>query len=298
MVLAAVFVLSIEGAMHSRLLAYIIVFGLGISSCMGQESEKHDTIPTAVQWALDAAGPAQRSAIKSVFLLYCPKTQMKGTGFLLSDGLIITNHHVVEGCTAEEVKANPFGAQEVGFDKMAIDKDVDLAVLRPSKHLSGGLELGSDVDPLLGTSVNTWGFPLTYNGTAPLLSVGYIAGYVKDGESGKEVKHVVVNGAFNLGNSGGPLFKAGESKVIGVVVAKFNVYQPFVKDAIATLSNNKFGMMYGARDEHGNPTQVSEAQVVALILDQFYKTTQVMIGEAISVSELRAFLKKKKPEVQ
>ncbi len=35
-----------------------------------------------------------------------------------------------------------------------------------------------------------------------------------------------------------------------------------------------------------------------MVLDQFYKTTQVMIGEAISVSELRAFLDKKRAEVQ
>jgi S1-C subfamily serine protease len=284
--------------MPHKLLACILVFGLEILPCMGQESGKPDTTPAAVQWTLDAAGPTQRNAIKSVFLLYCPKTQMKGTGFLLSDGLIVTNNHVVEGCTAEEIRANPFGAQEFGFEKMATDKDVDLAVLRPSKHLMGGLELGADQDPLLGTSVNTWGFPLMYNGPAPLLSVGYVAGYVKDGESGKEVKHIVVNGAFNPGNSGGPLFRANDNKVIGVVVAKFHLYPSFVKDAIATLSKNKYGMMYNARDEQGNPTQVSEAQVVAVVLEQFYKTTQVMIGEAISVSELRAFLKKKQAEVQ
>lgn len=284
--------------MPRRLLAFTLVFGLEILLCVAQEPGKPDTIPTAVQWTLDAAGPTQRSAIKSVFLLYCPKTQMKGTGFLLSDGLVVTNNHVVEGCNAGEVKANPFGAQEFGFDKMATDNDVDLAVLHPSKHLSGGLELGPDQDPLIGTSVNTWGFPLIYNGPAPLLSVGYVAGYVKDGESGKEVKHIVVNGAFNPGKSGGPLFQSNDSKVIGVVVAKFHLYPAFVKDAIAALNNNKFGMMYSARDDHGNPTQVSEAQVVGVILEQFYKTTQVMIGEAISVSELRAFLKRKKAEVQ
>ncbi len=284
--------------MPHKLLACILVLGLEILPCMVQESVKPETTPTAVQWTLDAAGPTQRGAIKSVFLMYCPKTKMKGTGFLLSDGLIVTNNHVVEGCTAGEIKANPFGAQEFGFERMATDKDVDLALLRPSKHLDGGLELGSDLDPLLGTSVNTWGFPLIYNGPAPLLSVGYVAGYVKDGESGKEVKHIVVNGAFNPGNSGGPLFLTNSNKVIGVVVAKFHLYPPFVKNAIDALGNNKYGMMYNARDEHGNPTQVSEAQVVGEILDQFYKTTQVMIGEAISVSELRAFLKKKKADVQ
>jgi Trypsin-like peptidase domain len=284
--------------MSHKHLAYMLVFGLGLIKCLGQESAKPDAIPTAVQWTLDAAAPTQRSAIRSVVLLYCPNTQMKGTGFLLNNGLIVTNWHVVQGCTAEEMKANPFGAQEFGFKKMATDKDVDLAILRPSKHLSGGLELGADQDPLLGTPVNTWGFPLIYNGPAPLLSVGYVAGYVKDGESGKEVKHIVVNGAFNPGNSGGPLFQAKDNKVIGVVVAKFLVYPPSVRSAIDVVSANKNGFMYSARDAHGNPVQVSESQIVGQVLEQFYKTAQVMIGEAISVSELRAFLQKKKSEVE
>ena len=284
--------------MAYKLLACIIVFSLEMLPCMGQQLEKPDTVPTAVQWTLDAAGPTQRVAIKSVYLLYCPKTNMKGTGFLLSDGLIVTNNHVVEGCTAQEMKASPFGAQEFGFSKMATDKDVDLALLHPSKHLSGGLELGSDQDSPLGTSVNTWGFPLSYNGPAPLLSVAYVAGYVKDGQSGKEVKHIIVNGAFNPGNSGGPLFRANDSKVIGVVVAKFLIYPPSVAHAIQALASQKYGFQYPAKDEMGHDVTVTEAQVTASVLEQFYKTTQVMIGEAISVSELRVFLNRKRGKVQ
>jgi hypothetical protein len=269
-----------------------------VLSCEAQESKEPQSTETAVQWTLDAAGPTQRTAIKSVVLMYCPKTNMKGTGFVLREGLIVTNNHVVEGCTAEEMKANPFGAEEFGFLKMATDAGVDLAVLRPSKHFSGGLELGPDTDSQIGTSVSTWGFPLIYNGPAPLLSVGYIAGYVKDGDNGKEVKHIVVNGAFNPGNSGGPLFRANDDKVIGVVVAKFHLYPPIVTQAIQALSKNSFGLMFSGNDGQGKPVQYSEGQVVAMVLDQFYRTTQVMIGEAISVSELRSFLNKKRAEVQ
>jgi hypothetical protein len=283
--------------MRHPLFVCITLFCVTTLACTAQESEKPDSIPTAVQWTLDAVGPTQRAAIKSVVLLYCPKTNMKGTGFVLRDGLIVTNNHVVEGCTAEEMKANPFGGEGFGFSKMATDTGVDLAVLRPTKHLVGELELGSDTDPQIGTAVNTWGFPLTYNGPAPLLSVGYIAGYMKDGENGKEVKHIVVNGAFNPGNSGGPLLGDG-GKVIGVVVAKFHLYPPFVHRAIELLAHPSGGMVgdYGT-DEHGNPIRY-ETQVTAAVLDEFYKTTQVMIGEAISVSELRKFLDKTKAEVQ
>ncbi len=236
--------------MLNKLVAYILLFGLEILSCIGQESAKPDTTPTAVQWTLDAAG------------------------------------------------ADPFGALEFGFEKMATDKDVDLALLHPSKDLAGGLALGTDQDPPLGTSVNTWGFPLIYNGPAPLLSVGYVAGYVKDGPNGKEVKHIVVNGAFNPGNSGGPLFRTNDSTVIGVVVAKFHLYPTMVAQAIQVMANSQSGVMYSGTDEHGNAASYTEGQVTAMVLEQFYKTTQVMIGEAISVSELRAFLKRKKAEVR
>jgi hypothetical protein len=64
--------------------ALMAVVALGASVSIGQETGGDATIPAAVQWTIDAAGPVQRVAIKSVFLLYCPKTNMKGTGFLLS----------------------------------------------------------------------------------------------------------------------------------------------------------------------------------------------------------------------
>ncbi len=265
---------------------------------VAQKPEDPQAVPTAVQWTLDAAGPTQRTAIKSVVLLYCPNSNMKGTGFILREGLVVTNNHVVEGCSAQEMKADPFGQSEFGFDKMATDARVDLAVLRPTKHFSEGLELAPDTDPAIGTTVSTWGFPLTYNGPAPLLSVGYVAGYVKDGANGQEVKHIVVNGAFNPGNSGGPLFRSTDNKVIGVVVAKFRLYPPYVEEGINVLAHPNIGFGgYTFTDEHGRTQNLMESQVTAKILEQFYKTTQVMIGEAISVSEVRAFLNKHRADV-
>jgi hypothetical protein len=97
-----------------------------------------------------------------------------------------------------------------------------------------------------------------------------------------------------------------DNKVIGVVNAKFHLYPQYVKDIITVLNKAKSGFQYQASDAQGNPAKdaqrkpisFSEAQIVGTVLEQFYNTTQVMIGEAISVSELRAFLKKKQAEVQ
>jgi len=55
---------------------------------------------------------------------------------------------------------------------------------------------------------------------APLLSVGYLAGFMDHPIRSKPPKHLAMNGAFNPGNSGGPLFKSNEDKVIGIVVSK------------------------------------------------------------------------------
>ncbi len=107
-----------------------------------------------------------------------------------------------------------------------------------------------------------------------------------------------MNGAFNPGNSGGPLFRAKDNKVIGVVVAKFHLYPPMVMNAIKAMGTVDFGIVHHAKDAQGNPVDISESKMMSLVLEQFYKTTQVMIGEAISVSELRAFLRRKDAELR
>jgi S1-C subfamily serine protease len=76
--------------------------------------------------------------------MLCPATQKKGTGFLIDSGQIITNEHVVNGCTAANMEAYAPTGRTVHFTGMTVDADRDLAVLRPSEKLSGGLPLGSD----------------------------------------------------------------------------------------------------------------------------------------------------------
>ena len=285
----------------TRSLAVIILLlsAFGYAS-IAQQKQEDPRIPTATQWTLDAAGPAQRTAIGSVFLMHCPNARTKGTGFLLKNGLVVTNAHVVAGCDAQQMVAMPSKGSVVHFSKIVTDGVRDLALLRPTEPLNGGLELGPEQDPQVGTAVSTWGYPLTYNGPPPLLSVGYVAGFNGEQEQpgSRPVKHLIVNGAFNPGNSGGPLFTSKDNKVIGVVVAKFHLYPPAVKSAINALANAKSGLMYSATDEHGNATQVTEGQVVGMVLEQFYNTTQVMIGEAISLSELKAFIASKETELR
>ncbi len=82
--------------------------------------------------------------------------------------------------------------------------------------------MSTDNDVRIGHQVDTWGFPLIYNGPAPLLSVGYVSGLYEAAESnfcdktknsqGLKFKHIVVNGAFNPGNSGGRSLPSAKTK--------------------------------------------------------------------------------------
>ncbi len=263
-----------------------------------QQTPPPDTIPVATQWLLDAAGPIQRNAIRSVLELYCPQTHQKGTGFLLKSGLVITNQHVVEGCEFHEMQGINVENNKIFFSGMAVDLSRDLAALRPMLKLQGGFELSDDEDPEVGTAVDTWGYPLIYNGPSPLLSLGYVAGYSPEPVSSRQVKHIIVNGAFNPGNSGGPLLRAQDNKVVGVVVAKHNVFTPEVKLMVDSLSASNGGMLYHFKDEKGREITLNEGQVVGRALQEFYEKTQVVIGEAIAVSEVKAFLMAHQTELQ
>jgi len=147
--------------------------------------------------------------------------------------------------------------------------------------------------------VSTWGYPLLYNGISPLLSVGYVSGFRQDNAHGPSVKHIIVNGAFNHGNSGGPLLVARNNEVIGVVVLTYLFYPPIVKQIIDSLARQGAGFMVGTiTNPDGTTSKVSEAQVTSKVLDEFYQKTQVMIGEAIAGSELKAMLNDKEADLR
>lgn len=255
---------------------------------------EHDSLPVSTKWLLDAVGISGRLAIQSVFMIMCQKTQTKGTGFLTKQGYIITNWHVVKGNEVSDIQAISSSGDKINFRDCVNDQDRDLAALTPVTGLENGLDIIVEKDIQVGTQVATWGYPLGYNGPAPLLSVGYLSGFNDSPpyeETKSTVKHLVVNSAFNPGNSGGPLFVTGSNDVIGVVVSKHAPITPFVSSAITALAKNRSGIVFTASDEQGKSRSFSESQVVAEILQYFRQLTQVMIGEAIASSELLQFLK-------
>jgi hypothetical protein len=257
------------------------------------------TVPTSVNagLGLDAAGPEQRKSLKAVYLIACPNVGF-GSGFLLDTGIVVTNVHVVATCTEQTLVGISTTNKQVKFSRIVRDSSRDLALLIPAEKLTNGLKLAAKDSPEAGTTVSTWGYPFGYNGISPLLSVGYVSGYREDTQSGKAVKHIVVNGAFNHGNSGGPLLVSHDNEVIGVVVLTFHFYPVEVKQIIDGLSKMESGFMIATVTQpDGSKKQISEAQVTAMVLNEFYEKTQVMIGEAVAASELRAMIKQHSSEL-
>ena len=271
----------------------LVCLGLSISAKLSSQAPITSPVSVDSHMVLDAAGPEQRQSIGNIYLIACQQGQQLsvGTGFVIEGGVVITNSHVTATCDEKTLLGVTPTNKAISFKRVIKDDTRDLAILIPVLPLTGGFRLATseNVDP--GTVVSTWGYPFAYNGVSPLLSVGYVSGYRSQLANGKMVKHVVVNGAFNHGNSGGPLLVSQHKEVIGIVVLTYLFYPPEIKQIIEALSNQRSGVIFGSRTMPDGTTQgISEAQITGMVLNEFYNKTQVMIGEAIGVSELHALL--------
>jgi S1-C subfamily serine protease len=143
----------------------------------------------------------------------------QGSGFVYnSDGIIITNNHVVEGVdeiTVTFVDGTIVDATLVGADPYTdlavIDVDVPASFLRP-------VEFASSWDLLVGEQVVALGNPF---GLANTMTVGVVSatGRQMDAPGGYTIVDVIqTDAAINPGNSGGPLLDM-EGKVIGMNTA-------------------------------------------------------------------------------
>src|ERR1700730_4624142 len=264
-------------------------------------------IPVATQTLLDNVKSSEsKSVIKSVLRIECPKDSAKGTGFVVSGiGVIVTNAHVAGNCNAADlVGVSAVSNDPVKFSSMVKDDNRDIALLCPTKALPFSLKLSGDEKPLVETEVETWGYPLRYNRAAPILSRGYLAGYDEGLDAQGRLKnplveHLIVNGAFNPGNSGGPLIDKATGQGVGIVVEKWVLFLPFVEQVINALEHSPTmsGSALSYIDANGKTVRLMNEQIPAAALKEVYDKSQVMVGEAISVSELNAFIKEKKKDL-
>jgi S1-C subfamily serine protease len=241
------------------------------------------------------SGKEGSSAYDSVMRLFCINNGTYGSAFIYNNNSAITAAHVVKGCSPLILLTH--SGEQIPCTIHATDDEIDIAVVTLSKAVTGiePLDIYDGDDVKIGTEVSTWGYPAGYAGIAPLLSIGYLAGL--DGihlDNGKTEARWIVNGAFNSGNSGGPLLQFDTGKVIGIVSSKLAPISTRVKQIIDVLNKEPNGFMYTETLPDGTKKQVSQANLIAIVMEELRGQVQLVIGYAVTTKDLRKFLQDNK----
>ncbi len=159
----------------------------------------------------DLAGGFQPAKPDKVF-------SQTGTGFLVSsNGHVVTNQHVVDGCVGD-IQGNLTGEAPATLRVVSTDETNDLALLQVPGSFKEVAKI-KDKAVQSGDNVVAIGFPfhglLTSDFTVTTGIVSSLSGLLND------TRFLQISAAVQPGNSGGPLL-AASGDVVGVVAAKLN----------------------------------------------------------------------------
>ena len=140
-----------------------------------------------------------------------PKRKGQGSGFIISsDGLILTNHHVVRD--ADEITVHLTDKRELKGKVLGSDEKTDIAVIKVDAKDLPTVKLGKSSNVKVGEWVAAIGAPFGLENT---VTSGIVSAKSRDLPDDQFVPFIQTDAAVNPGNSGGPLFNmAGE--VIGI----------------------------------------------------------------------------------
>ncbi len=147
-----------------------------------------------------------------------------GTGFVVADGKVMTNNHVVDECRRMVIR----NADGVRFPARVdvTDWRRDLALMTVPPAAGPPLTFRDSPAVQRGESVVTYGFPLFgLVSSGPTLTTGDVSALSGLGDNPLQLQ---ISAPIQQGNSGGPLLDA-QGNVIGVVVAKLEVMQYAVR---------------------------------------------------------------------
>ena len=145
-----------------------------------------------------------------------PERKGQGSGFIISpDGLILTNHHVVDG--ADEIKVHLTDDREFNAKVIGSDAKTDVAVIKIDGKDLPCVKLGNSKDVKVGEWVAAIGAPFGLENT---VTSGIVSAKSRNLPSDQFVPFIQTDAAVNPGNSGGPLFDS-YGNVVGIVTAKY-----------------------------------------------------------------------------
>jgi len=150
-------------------------------------------------------------------VLPCAKAQVStGTAFSVAPQLLVTNHHVISGCSTLSV-ITPEGRRAASV--VSAEASIDLALLRVFGMRGAIANLRTPRSVALGETISVFGFPLT--GT--LSSSGNFTGGLVSSLQGlrNAAGEIQITAPVQPGNSGGPVMDAS-GLVVGVVQSKLD----------------------------------------------------------------------------
>ncbi|WP_376696441.1 DegQ family serine endoprotease [Wenzhouxiangella sp. EGI_FJ10305] len=135
-----------------------------------------------------------------------------GSGFIVeSDGLVITNHHVIDG--ADEIIVRLADRREFEAELVGSDAETDIAVLRIDAQDLPTLEFGSTEGLKPGQWVIAIGSPFQFEQS---VAAGIVSAKGRSqGARQQYVPFIQTDVAINRGNSGGPLIST-DGEVVGI----------------------------------------------------------------------------------
>jgi serine protease Do len=134
-----------------------------------------------------------------------------GSGFIVSsDGIILTNAHVVDG--ADQVTVKLTDKREFQAKVLGKDKATDIAVLKIDAHDLPVVKIGDANQERVGEWAVAIGAPFGFENTA---TAGIISAKARSLPDQGYVQFIQTDVPVNPGNSGGPLFNL-DGEVVGI----------------------------------------------------------------------------------
>ncbi len=210
-----------DGAMGPKTSAAIVAFqrSVGVQA---------DGTPSEALYARLKSALAERGGMRTD-----SKPSDSGTGFYISANVIITNNHVIEGCS--KVRPRKRGAEVGNTSLIAVNQADDLAALRSDKPSAHYLRVRkSAVKPAEAVLVFGYPFALSSAGNTTLGNVTALSGL------GDDPRFIQISASVQRGNSGGPVLdEAG--RLAGVVQSKLDAFK-FAKQTGEIPENVNFAI--------------------------------------------------------
>lgn len=185
-----------------------------------------------------------------------PERRGTGSGFIISaDGLILTNHHVVDG--ADEIKVRLTDNREFTGKVLGSDAKTDIAVVKIDAKDLPYLTMGNSDELKVGEWVAAIGSPFGLDNT---VTSGIVSAKSRKLPSDQYVPFIQTDVAVNPGNSGGPLFNM-KGEVVGINSQIFSTSGGFMGLSFAIPSN----LAMQIKDQLVKNGKVTRGRIVVVI---------------------------------